>query len=115
MLPCQGTSSGARTDGSQNRRRGMVVLALYCSTTSLALIQCCAHNCFRGSRGSGKCLTIPPVVFRVASASAGILYKACSPNLAPRNYHLFLHLKRFLTGQHFPSDDDMQMAFTRWF
>ncbi|GBL82545.1 hypothetical protein AVEN_263642-1 [Araneus ventricosus] len=30
------------------------------------------------------------------------------------NYHLFQHLKMFLARQHFPIDDDVQMATTRW-
>ncbi|GBN43692.1 hypothetical protein AVEN_62944-1 [Araneus ventricosus] len=41
---------------------GCVVLALCCSTTTLALMQHCEHNCFSGSGGAGRCLTIPPIV-----------------------------------------------------
>ncbi|GBM26805.1 hypothetical protein AVEN_32061-1 [Araneus ventricosus] len=36
-----------------------------------------------------------------------------SPGLAPIDSYLFQHLKSFLAGQHFPSDDDMQTAVTR--
>ncbi|GBN56259.1 hypothetical protein AVEN_71014-1 [Araneus ventricosus] len=33
----------------------------------------------------------------------------CSdPDLAHSDYYLFQYLKRFLTKQHFPSDDDVQ-------
>ncbi|GBN60400.1 hypothetical protein AVEN_201464-1 [Araneus ventricosus] len=35
-------------------------------------------------------------------------HPAYRPDLAPSDYHLFQHLKRFLTKQHFPSDDDVQ-------
>ncbi|GBM03936.1 hypothetical protein AVEN_185429-1 [Araneus ventricosus] len=38
-----------------------------------------------------------------------------SPNFDSNDYHLYQHSKRFLIGQHFPSDDDVQMAVTRWF
>ncbi|GBN10872.1 hypothetical protein AVEN_155743-1 [Araneus ventricosus] len=39
-------------------------------------------------------------------------HPAYSPDLAPSDYHPFQYLKRFLAGQHFPSDDDMQTAVT---
>ena len=30
-----------------------------------------------------------------------------SPDLAPRDFHLFLHLKKFLGGMRFDDDDDL--------
>ncbi|GBN59247.1 hypothetical protein AVEN_150681-1 [Araneus ventricosus] len=33
---------------------------------------------------------------------------AYCPDLAPKDYHLFQHLKRFLAKQNFPRDDDMR-------
>jgi hypothetical protein len=30
-----------------------------------------------------------------------------SPNIAPTDYHMFLHLKRFLRGKSFGSDDEV--------
>ncbi|GBN06875.1 hypothetical protein AVEN_33974-1 [Araneus ventricosus] len=36
-------------------------------------------------------------------------------NLASSEYHLFCHLKRFLTGQHFSSDDVVHMAVSNRF
>ncbi|GBN75275.1 hypothetical protein AVEN_141105-1 [Araneus ventricosus] len=39
-------------------------------------------------------------------------HPAYSPDLAPSDYHPFQYLKRFLAGQHFPSDDDMQTTVT---
>ncbi|GBN22526.1 hypothetical protein AVEN_3208-1 [Araneus ventricosus] len=41
-------------------------------------------------------------------------HSAHSPDLAPSDYYLFLHLKRFLTGQHFPNDNELKTAVTRW-
>ena len=37
-----------------------------------------------------------------------------SPDLAPSDYHLFLHLKRFLSGQQFESDNDLCEETTNW-
>lgn len=31
-----------------------------------------------------------------------------SPNLAPSDLHLFLHAKKFLSGHHFPTDEDTE-------
>ncbi|GBM26642.1 hypothetical protein AVEN_15450-1 [Araneus ventricosus] len=39
---------------------------------------------------------------------------ACSPDLAPSNYHLFQLLKRFLAGYYFPSNNEVQTAITLW-
>ena len=40
------------------------------------------------------------------------------PNLANRNFYLFIHLKEFLGGKHFRSDDDLQttdiMNWQQW-
>jgi histone-lysine N-methyltransferase SETMAR len=35
-----------------------------------------------------------------------------SPDLAPSDFHFFLHLKRDLKGTHFISDDDVKQAVT---
>ncbi|GBO37392.1 hypothetical protein AVEN_181921-1 [Araneus ventricosus] len=35
---------------------------------------------------------------------------ACTPDLAPSDYHLFQHFKSFLEKQHFPNSDDEHMA-----
>jgi transposase len=37
-----------------------------------------------------------------------------SPDLAPSHFHLFLHLKKFLAGQHFLNDDDVKEAMKKW-
>ena len=37
-----------------------------------------------------------------------------SPDLAPSDFHLFLHLKKFLAGQRFENDDDLKDAVKKW-
>ena len=37
-----------------------------------------------------------------------------SSDLAPSDYHSFLHLKRDLKGTHFTSDDEVKQAVTSW-
>lgn len=37
-----------------------------------------------------------------------------SPNLAPGDFHLFLHLKTLLSVQHFHSEEKVQTTVARW-
>jgi hypothetical protein len=37
-----------------------------------------------------------------------------NPDLAPSDYHLFLHLKKFLGGKRFNDDDDLKDAVQNW-
>jgi len=37
-----------------------------------------------------------------------------SPDLAPRDFHLFLHLKKFLGGKRFDNDIDLKDAVQKW-
>jgi hypothetical protein len=37
------------------------------------------------------------------------------PNLAPSDFHLFLHLKKHLAGKRFDDDDELQEAVMTWF
>jgi len=37
-----------------------------------------------------------------------------SPDLAPSDFHLFLHLKKFLSGKRFDDDDDLKEAVLKW-
>jgi histone-lysine N-methyltransferase SETMAR len=37
-----------------------------------------------------------------------------SPDLAPSDFHLFLHLKKFLGGKRFYDDDDLKAAVQKW-
>jgi hypothetical protein len=32
----------------------------------------------------------------------------------PSEFHLFVHLKKFLAGQHFLNDDDVKEAVKKW-
>ncbi|GBM53835.1 hypothetical protein AVEN_261223-1 [Araneus ventricosus] len=95
-----GTFSDARTDGSQNRRRGMRragIALLHDNDRPHAAL--CRQQMLQRFRGSWE-------------VSGNLTY---NPDLAPRDYHLVKHLKRFLAGQHFPSDDNVQAAVTPWF
>jgi len=38
----------------------------------------------------------------------------CTPDLAPHDYHLFLHLKKFLGGKRFYDDDDLKDGVQKW-
>nr|XP_042912071.1 histone-lysine N-methyltransferase SETMAR-like [Parasteatoda tepidariorum] len=39
-----------------------------------------------------------------------------SPDLAPSDFHVFLHLKKFLSsGERFGNDEEPKMSVTRWF
>jgi len=38
----------------------------------------------------------------------------CSPDLAPSDYHLFLHLKKFLGSKRFDDNDDLKDAVQKW-
>ncbi|KAJ4435712.1 hypothetical protein ANN_18328 [Periplaneta americana] len=42
-------------------------------------------------------------------------YPPYSPDLAPSDFHLFLHLKKFLSGQRFDGDDEVKTAVREWF
>ena len=42
------------------------------------------------------------------------LVRKVSPDLAPSDYHLFLHLKKFLGGKQFDDDDDLKDAVQKW-
>jgi len=37
-----------------------------------------------------------------------------SPDLAPSDFHLFLHLKKFLGGKRFDDDDDLTDVVQKW-
>ena len=37
-----------------------------------------------------------------------------SPDVAPSDFHLFLHLKKFLGGKRFDDDDDLKDAVQKW-
>jgi len=37
-----------------------------------------------------------------------------SPDLVPSDYHLFLHIKKFLGDKRFDDDDDLKDAVQKW-
>jgi hypothetical protein len=37
-----------------------------------------------------------------------------SPDLAPSDFHRFVHLKRFLVAEQFSSDDEVKTAMQHW-
>ena len=37
-----------------------------------------------------------------------------SPDLAPSDFHLFIHIKKFLGGKRFDDDDDLKDAVQKW-
>ena len=37
-----------------------------------------------------------------------------TPDLAPSDFHLFLHLKKFLGGKRFDDDNDLKDAVQKW-
>ena len=37
-----------------------------------------------------------------------------SPDQAPSDFHLFLHLKKFLGGKRFDDDEDLKDAVQKW-
>ena len=39
----------------------------------------------------------------------------CRPDLAPRDYHLFMHLKKRLASQSYEDDDRLKTGVTTWF
>ncbi|GBM97303.1 hypothetical protein AVEN_181155-1 [Araneus ventricosus] len=41
-------------------------------------------------------------------------YPPYSPDLAPSDFHLFLKLKKFLGGERFRSDEELENAVTTW-
>jgi hypothetical protein len=41
-------------------------------------------------------------------------HPAHSPDLVPSNFHLFLHLKKHLTGQKFHEDKEVKNEVTTW-
>ena len=43
------------------------------------------------------------------------IHQGFLPDLAPSDFHLFLHLKRFLSGQRFHNDRETEMSVTQWF
>ena len=43
-----------------------------------------------------------------------MIHHPYSPDLAPSDFHLFLHLKKFLGGKWFDDDDDLKGTVQKW-
>ena len=53
---------------------------------------------------------------RMGSALKFILdHPPSSPDIAPSDFHLFLHLTKHLVGKKFDDDDEMQEEVMTWF
>ena len=82
----------------QNKIRGMLssgIVLLHDNArphTAARTAQCCNNI-------AGKFLTTRPT----------------APDLAPSDYHLFMHLKKWLSSQSFEDDDRMKTGVTTWF
>ena len=48
----------------------------------------------------------------ISSALKFLDYPPYSPDLAPSDFHLFLHLKKHLAGKKFDDDDEVQEVMT---
>jgi histone-lysine N-methyltransferase SETMAR len=42
-------------------------------------------------------------------------YPPYSPELAPSDFHFFLHLNKYLAGKKFDDDDELQEEVMTWF
>ena len=42
-------------------------------------------------------------------------YPSCSPDLAPSGFHLFPNLKKFVSGKHFPYNEEVERAVDEYF
>ena len=96
--------------------------AAYCDT--LTRLRRAIQNQMRGMLSRGVCLlhenSRPPSA-HVATALLhkfkwGILdHPPYSPDLAPSDFHLFLHLKKHLAGKKFDDNDEVQEEVMTWF
>ena len=67
---------------------------------------------------TGSCVAcLCKTVWTVATSPGNAHSSRNSPDLVPNDFHLFLHLKKFLSGQHqrFQNDREAEMNVTQWF
>ena len=63
-----------------------------------------------------KCEVRSVIRFLNTKGERGILdHLPYSPDLAPSDFHLFLHLKKHLAGKKFDNDDEVQEEVMTWF
>ena len=59
---------------------------------------------------------VPSYDFSTQKVKRDILnHPPYSPDLAPSDFHLFLHLKKHLAGKKFDDDDEVQEEVMTWF
>jgi len=89
--------------------------AAYCDT--LTRLQRAIQNKSRGMLSRGVCLLHDNARPHSAHVTTALLekfkwdildYPPYSPDLAPSDFHLFLHLKKHLAGKKFDDDDEVQ-------
>ena len=95
----------------QNKRRGM-----FTADVDLLHDNVRTHTARRSiycRNSAGRCLIIHPIV-RTSRPVIYINHPPYSPDLAPIDFHLSLHLKKFLSGQRqrFQNDREAEMSVT---
>lgn len=94
----------------------------YCET--LRKLRRAIQNKRRGLLSSGVVLLHDNARPHTAAATGQLLdrfrwdifdHPPYSPDLAPSDYHLFMHLKKWLALQRFGNDDELKNGVTKWF
>ena len=104
------------------RPNGQTINALvYCDT--LQRLRRAIQNKCRGLLSFGVVLLHDKVRPHTACQTTALLqqfrwdimdHPPYSPDLAPSDYHLFLHMKRFLAGKQFHSDAEVETTVNNW-
>ncbi|KAJ4428910.1 hypothetical protein ANN_25904 [Periplaneta americana] len=92
---------------------------------TLRKLRCVIQNKRRGMLTAGVVLLHDNARPHTARRTAGVLtefgwelfdHPPYSPDLAPSDFHVFLHLKKFLSsGERFGHDEELKTSVTRWF
>ena len=103
--------------------RGLTINAdAYCET--VRKLRWAIQNKRRGMLSSGIVLLHDNARPHTAARTAQLLqqfrwevfdHPPYSPDLAPSDYHLFMHLKQWLASQSFEDDDRLKTGVTTWF
>ena len=75
------------------------------------------RNCDGSFKTSGARWLVPAIQDSTVNTSAAGVHPPYGSDPAPGDYHLFLYLKKFLSGQsqHFQNDREAEMNITQWF
>ncbi|KAJ4451734.1 hypothetical protein ANN_03205 [Periplaneta americana] len=94
-------------------------------TMSTGKIMCTVFGTVKESYSSNSCLGVKPLIEKPILVTPKISSRNLAgnkltiptyrPDLAPSDFHLFLHLKKFLGGQRFDGDDEVKTAVREWF